>query len=364
MLKILILGDVNSSHIIKWASSIAKEGNIVALATLSTPKSDWFSTLNIQVFNLLGHDVARHKPWFAKGKYLFAWPNLNAAIKFFQPQVLHAHYASSYGLLGAISGFHPFVLSVWGADVYDFPNNFLSKQILKFNLKKADAILSTSEVMKKQTEKFTNKEITVTPFGIDTDLFCPGQIAKDYIYVGTVKTLEEKYGIKYLIQAFAQVQIKMPFLPLRLLIVGGGSQLEYLKGLCVELGIGEKVAFTGFVDPTKVPHYHQLLDISVFPSILDSESFGVAVLEASACEKPVIVSNVGGLPEVVVNNETGIVVAPKNADALAQAIEKLVSDHELRKIMGEKGRRRVLKHYFWPNNVAQMLEIYQKVSKI
>lgn len=131
----------------------------------------------------------------------------------FKPDILHAHYASSYGLLGALSGFHPYIISVCGSDVFDFPNtSFLHKIVLKYNLSVADKILSTSNVMAIETSKYTNKEIIVTPFGIDLDKFKPLSVKtifnKENIVIGTITILEEKYGIEYLIRAFAIVKNK------------------------------------------------------------------------------------------------------------------------------------------------------------
>ena len=116
-------------------------------------------------------------------------------------------------------------------------------------------------------------------------------------------------------------------------------------------------------DYSKVPSFHKIIDIYAALSILDSESFGVAIVEAEGCGKPVVVSNVGGLPEVVEDGKTGFVVEKKNAVAAAEKLEKLVLDAGLRGIMGKAGRARVLKLYDWNENVAQMMEIYSKINK-
>ena len=118
--------------------------------------------------------------------------------------ILHAHYASSYGLLGALANFHPFILSIWGADIFSFPKkSFLHRYIFNFNLRVADKILSTSQIMAKEIKKYTNKEIIVTPFGIDINTFKPGnkvdKIKGEFDFIiGTIKGLEEIYGIEYL----------------------------------------------------------------------------------------------------------------------------------------------------------------------
>ncbi len=173
-----------------------------------------------------------------------------------------------------------------------------------------------------------------------------------------MKLLEEKYGIDVTINAFKHLRVKYPELPLKLLIVGKGTKENDFKDQVKKLNLVPDVHFTGWIPIERVPQYHNYLDISVFPS--DSESFGVAAVEASGCAKPVIVSRVGGLVEVVEENKTGLVVPPRNEKALAEAMEKLVLDPSLRSKLGEAGRNRVMEIYDWDKNLRQMMEFYEK----
>ena len=150
-------------------------------------------------------------------------------------------------------------------------------------------------------------------------------------------------------------------MPLKLLIVGAGSLSTALKKLTYDLGIEKDTVFTGKIAHELVPVYDNMLSVSV--SVSNSESFGVAVIEASACGKPVVVSDVGGLPEVVKDGITGIVVPPRNPEKTAEAIEKLVLDDSMRKQMGATGREHVAKFYDWNKNVEQMVDIYRGMIK-
>lgn len=367
MMKLLLLSDPNSSHTIKWAKSLAKNGiDIVIFGLGDLTVNDYDEITNIKIVTL-NVRVDKQEGTFTKIKYLNALTKIRRIIKYFKPNIVHTHYASSYGLLGALSGFHPFILSVWGSDVFSFPNkSFIHKAILKYNLKKADKILSTSRIMAKETKQYTEKNIEVTPFGIDLNQFKPmvtkeELFEKDDIVIGTVKTLEEKYGIEYLIRAFKIVYDKHYGMPLKLLIVGSGSLENSLKQLVKELGIEPVTHFAGKVSFVDVPKYHNMLSVSVFVS--NSESFGVAIIEASACGKPVVVSDAGGLPEVVEDRVSGIVVQKRDSQATAEAIEKLVLNKELQVVMGKNGRERVEKLYKWNDNVRQMLEIYTEMLK-
>lgn len=362
-IKVLLLADQNSPHTIKWAKSLNENGIDILLLGLNKLLVEDYKGTSIRTISL-NETITREEGSLKKIKYLKALPVLKRAIKEFKPNIVHAHYASSYGLIAALSNFHPIVVSIWGSDVFSFPNkSILHKMIIKYVLNKADIITSTSEVMAKEATKYTNKNIKVIPFGVDLEVFKPMKVnslfSENDIVIGTVKTLEEKYGIEYLIRAFKILVDKYPDLPLKLLIVGGGSLEEELKNLVKQLSIDERTLFTGKVPFSEVPKYHNMITISV--SVSDSESFGVSVVESMACEKPVVVSNVGGLPEVVEENITGFIVPPKNIQETAKAIEKLILNKQLREQMGKSGRERVKKLFDWKKNVKQMMELYQEI---
>ncbi len=339
--------------------------------SLSEVEHDPFESLdNIELYSYGFSDkfTKSSEGRLAKIQYLKVLPTLRRKIKEFAPDVVHAHYISGYGTLGALCGFHPLVVSVWGSDIFDFPQKSLfHRKLIEYNLRKADKILSTSKVMAKETQKYTEKDIEITPFGIDMEQFKPMEVDslfdEDDIVIGTVKTLEEKYGIEYLIKAFKLVSDKYDNIPIKLLIVGGGSLEAELKQLAKDLGIEDKTIFTGAVPFKDIPKYHNMLSVSVSVSVSNSESFGVAIIEASSCAKPVVVSDVGGLPEVVEDGTTGFVVPPRDEKETAKAIEKLILNKELRVKMGNNGRDRVRKLYNWDDNIEQMIDIYKEAIK-
>jgi glycosyltransferase involved in cell wall biosynthesis len=368
-MKLLMLAEIRSVHTLRWATALAERGiNVTVFSIFSNQLAKHYIHKNITVYksNLSDFFYHRRDGSLLKLFYLYSVPDLKRVIRKTKPDLLHAHYASSYGVLGALSGAHPLVISVWGNDVYEFPRrSYFHQRLFKYALSNADKLLSTSNVMAGETRKYTNKSIEVTPFGIDISLFKPGKtdVKKKEITIGTVKSLEEKYGIEYLLRAFSIVRQRFPALKLKLLIVGGGSLQAKLENQATQLGIRDFCTFTGKIDYLDIPKYHSQIDIAVFPSIYSSESFGVAVLEASACAKPVIVSRIGGLTEVVEENITGLTAEIKNPESIATAISTLIKDPELRKIMGQNGRKRVAKLYNFSENVDQMVLVYKAVLK-
>ncbi len=367
-MKILLLADPSSSHTIKWANALFEKGMDVSLFGLSGYDSSLYHPgIKINSFNTPVSIKNKFAGNFLKLVYLLKINALRKIIKSFKPDIINSHYVSSYGFLGALSGFHPFVISVWGTDVYIFPNvSFIHKKNIKFSLSKADCIVSTSNAMAIETAAFTDKEIQVVPFGVDINKMKPHKVVSKFsendIVLGIVKRLEQEYGIEYLMKAFSIMVKKHTDLSLKLLIVGGGSMEKSLKNYAVELKIEALTIFTGMIAHNEVSNYHNMMDIEVYLS--NYESFGVSVVEASACEKPVVVSNVGGLPEVVDDNKTGFIVLPRDPQKAADAFEKLILDKDLRKKFGKAGREKVEKIYNCNNNVDDMIRLYYRISNM
>ena len=282
-------------------------------------------------------------------------------LQLINPDILHAHYVSSYGVTGFLTGFHPYVISVWGKDIYDAPKNLILKFLIKKALRNADYILSTSRTMVKQTKKFvTNKKIVVTPFGIDLTKFYPrNKKNSGRFIIGTARGLMPKYGIKYLVEAFAMFTKAVQNAELH--IAGDGPQKDELISFTHELKIADVTKFWGFIVPGRIPEFLSNLDVFCMPSIDDSESFGVAALEAQACGIPVIASNVGGLPETIVDFKTGFLVPPRNPTAIAEKILFLYKNPEIRFHMGIESFNFVKTYYNWADNIKIIEQSYESL---
>jgi len=355
-MKITFLAGHSSIHTVKWVNEMAIRGHDVHLITMHPGTEELHQ--NIQVYKL------PFKP--PHGYYLNTW-HLRRLLQQINPDILNTHYASGYGTLARLSGFHPNLLSVWGSDVFDFPyKSKMKMKIMQKNLSAADRIASTSNIMKKQTETIykPDKEIAVTPFGVDCEKFRPMEIGGDKtkIRIGTVKKMASKYGIANLIEAFAIIKNKYQE-DVELILVGGGPEEEDLKLLAQKLNIDNYVNFVGPIPHYKVPEYLNSFDIYVALSTLDSESFGVAIIEASACGLPVVVSDAGGLPEVVVDGQTGFIVPRNNPEEAAERLLRLLHNSQQRNEMGNAGRQFVLDNYEWKENANRMERLYEEVIK-
>lgn len=352
-MKIAFLSDLASIHTIRWVNIFAEHGHEVHAISIRKPTEPLHESVHVHLL-----------PFRAPVGYYTNVFSLRKILHVVKPDVLNVHYASGYGTLGRLSCFHPYVLSVWGSDVYDFPyESKVKMNIIQKNLDAADVICSTSGVMKKQTETLLRKpkSIFVTPFGIDTNLFTPKKNFSEKVKViGTIKTLAPKYGINTLIKAFSLLLDKIGRdTDISLVIAGDGPQRKELEQLARNLHVEDKCRFLGRIPHSKVPELLHTFDIYVALSELDSESFGVAILEASACGMPVVVSDAGGLPEVVEDGVTGIVVPRNDSRAAAMAMLSISNSPELIKKYSTNGIKQVKKNYTFEKSYYILKNVFK-----
>lgn len=364
-MKVLFLSAIENTHTIRWVNALANKGLEVILVGMKNDKNEKNKSMidfKVKIIYL---------PIKGKIGYYLNRFFINKILEKENPDIINVHYASGYGTLGRFIKFENKLLNVWGSDVYDFPKQSkIKKQILVKNLNSYKAIASTSHCMAKEIEQYLmkNQEIYITPFGVDIEKFKNLNLERkeNKIIIGIVKTLEPKYGVEYLIRAIKELEKTLDkeiFERIEVKIYGRGYLRESLENLAKELNIKEKIRFEGYILNSEVPKAINEMDIFVVPSILDSESFGVAAVEAMACEVPVVVSDADGLKEVVVDNETGFIVSKKDYKAIAEKIKVLVNNKELRKKLGRAGRKRVIELYEWNDNVENMIKIYKKFDK-
>lgn len=363
-MKVVLLAAGNDIHSVRWANQLSENGNEVHLCYVSNqkPASDKF---NNKVFL---HELKIPAPY---GYYMNVI-QLRKILKSIKPDILNAHYSSGYGTLGRLVGFSPYLISVYGSDVYDFPYKGKSNMnLIKKNLNAADALASTSYAMACQTSKLINfpvSDIHITPFGVDIERFSKQDVKKseDRIIVGSIKKLSPKYGIRYGILAidhlinhlFTENEKKVN---IKYLVYGEGEEKSELEQLVEKCNLQNVVEFKGRIPNDKVPFALNELDIFLGTSVLDSESFGVAIVEAMACEVPVVVTDVDGFKEVVDGGKAGVLVPREDYKTMAEEIYKLIKNPKRRKELGIVQRNRVIHNYNWEENVRKMEGIYQEM---
>lgn len=191
------------------------------------------------------------------------------------------------------------------------------------------------------------RAIAVIPPGVDVSRYATAKRRTfhwtKHFVVGTVARLEREKGIEYLLRAFRDFVLSVP--QARLVVVGDGPERKKLIWLAKQLGIERSVQWAGFQED--VSGWIQAFDCFVLPSVL-RESFGIVLAEALASSCPVIASNLGGIPEIIVNNRTGILVEPGDATMLLRALLFCYQHPDIAQQLGQQGRRRVEERYALP----------------
>ena len=246
-----------------------------------------------------------------------------------------------------------------------------NKTLGDFILKNSDLIIATTKSYAEKSirlKRFKHK-IKVIPNGVNPNKFNKNIDEKkirihhgipiDSKIILFVGALEVYKGIEYLLKAFKQVlnyEMKS-----YLVIVGAGALSKQLKEMTVELGISDNVIFAGYVKDSDLPYYYSACDFFVLPSISGGEGFGIVQIEALACGKPVICTDLPGVNEVDAKEVASIHVPPKDCEALADAIIQLLENEKLAREMGENGRQFVEDIYTWERVAEETERVYKEL---
>ena len=227
--------------------------------------------------------------------------------------------------------------------------------------RRMDRVVAVSESSAEDTArsfKIPREKFRVVYNGIDINLFDgDGSTCKkpnSLIVVGGYSPLK---GLAHLLGAIKLLSNEME---LNLTVVGGPPDGKYSSGLVREYGLQDRVTFTGRISHEDLVRCYSAAEVAVVPSLY--EGFGFPAAEAMSCGVPVISTTAGALPEVVgPDGEAGILVPPGNADALASAIRRLMSDNDLRRRMGAAARRRIETHFTWEEAAKRTVAVYEEL---
>jgi len=234
-------------------------------------------------------------------------------------------------------------------------------------LDRCDAILATSPnyVASSSILRSYTDRCRVIPYGInfkrferrDSDAERSIRAAHGSRILISVGRLVYYKGFEYLIRAMAKVNGE-------LIIIGDGPLRGFLENEAQAIGVRSRVHFLGEVQNTQLSAYYHASDVFVLPSVARSEAFGIVQLEAMACGKPVVNTQLdSGVPYVSLDGETGFTVEPRDSNALAVAISTLLDEHALRARFGAAARRRVEKEFNAELMARRTLDVYQEVME-
>jgi len=295
-------------------------------------------------------------------------------IEDFKPNILHVHTATPMGPVGLFlkKKFNiPLICSLRGSDINTYPHyNWLTLRQTKGVISKTDQLITVSKALKKEVEKIAipKHKIQVIYNGCDLEKFRPKQTLRIItrkklnipensdvlIFVGGLK--KEK-GVNELIESFISLSNKNP--NLYLIIIGDGSQKSFLIQKISQAKLENKCHLISQQPHHKIPDLLNASDILILPTY--NEGLPNVVIEAMACSLPVITTRVGGIPELIKNGKTGILIDKKDILSLKKSILKLIENKQIRIKMGYNERRIIKQKFSWKKNAENVKKIYEEL---
>ena len=284
-----------------------------------------------------------------------------------EADITHLHFPYPWGEIAhLLLGRSGKTLITYHSDVVRQKNLLkLYRPLLRRILAKADAIIATSPNYIRSSPYLgaVAAKCTVIPLGIDLGPFLEPHseevetIRQQYgpsllLFVGLLRYYK---GLGYLIKAMERINAK-------LVVVGSGPMAEEWQSLANKLGLVDKVFFEGHVQDERLPAYYQACDVFVLPASHRSEAFGVVQVEAMACGRPVVSTELGtGTSYVNLHGETGLVIPPRDPEALAKAATRLLDDEQLRMEMGERARERARLEFSHEIMIDRVVDLYRSL---
>lgn len=354
-MKICFFADAKSIHTERWCNHFHQLGHEIHVISfqpneIPNTKVHWIDTGSI---NQEGGN------W----KVLFAFPKIRRLLKIIKPDIFHAHYATSYGISGALCGFHPYIITCLGTDILISPKESkIIRFLVRFAFKRSDLVTVVADHMVEHvlSLKVPSEKVVAIPFGINPEIFNASdkQLDENRFVILSTRNLETLYNIPHVIKSVAIVKKKIPQVFLK--IIGFGALRPELEELVRSLNLENNVEFLGKVDQSEV--VKQMKSSHAFVSVSTSDGNNISLNEAMACNTFSIATNIPANTQWIKHGENGFLVEINDVEGLAYYLIH-VYEHfdELQKqaqplneaILNEKG--------IWQKNMAKMEHLYQNL---
>ena len=346
-MKICYLANVQSIHTQRWARHFVSRGYQVTVISFQRGAIDGVTVIDLPSVS--------------------AQPRLNILLRLsmvrrlvrdIDPDILHAHYVTSYGFAGALSGRHPLVITAWGSDVFVMPEgSWIYRQIVRFALRRADLITSMAKHMTRhliERRYAVAEKIVTLPFGVDTDVFNPTQRSRrhstDSPLVVSTRRLDHGLDVNLFIQAIPEVLKCYP--NAKFVVTGDGPLRPQLEHLAADLGIKRHVEFRGEISHLEMTRLLGRAD--VFVSTSRSDGNNISLNEAMACGAFPVATDIPANRVWVENGRNGLLFPCHNSKLLANSINEALQKPEWRQATMAQNWEIICKRASWQDKMAEM----------
>lgn len=293
--------------------------------------------------------------------------------------LIHGHWAvpggAIAGLVARLASL-PLVISLHGSDVYVAEQNRLYASVARCGFRRATHVIACSEDLRARAVRIglEGEKSSVIPYGVDVGHYATGRgsrmrarlgVPADALVIGALGRLVNKKGFGYLLEAMPAVLGSMR--DVYCVIGGGGDLRDDLIAQASRLGVSSHVLLPGHVDWRDTPDYYAMCDVVAVPSVIDADGnvdgLPNVLLEAMASGRAVVASEVGGMPDVIVNGVDGLLVPPGDGEALRSTLLRLLGDPSFRRKLGAMARDRVIRGYQWSVVADRMASLYECAVK-
>ena len=345
-----------------YAKGLAQKGHEVHVITQ-------LDDMSLHPYELVaGFHVHRIKRWHIRifGTLLY-FLLVYRKIKKLKPDIIHEQAIQGLGFFIKKLSNIPYIIFTQGTDLYLTSPTFLKNFIVKSSLKSADVLIGLTQDMAQEMKKFYPRDVVIIPNGVDLDRFRKLSrkdarrelgIKGDKKVILCVANLRAEKGHEYLVEAMESVSTH--YHESTLFVVGQDYLKGRIKDLVIKKNLQDRIFFAGFVPPDKLPKYMRAADIFVLPSL--REGLPIALLEAMAAGLPIVATNVGGMPEIIKEDENGFLVEPMDSQQLAKKIIFLLQNEDIRKRFSSNNTERA-KNYNWSTIVTSLEEVYLQVKR-
>jgi len=346
--------------------------NVLTTAFKDTPKIEKKGKIHIKRLQCFRKEQATSS---LNSLAFYALSSLYHAPRYYnENDIIHAYFVIPAGIPGYFMKKvkkKPLIVTIFGADIYDptrfksqreFINYFATKRILK----SADIVTTISHDLVSRIKEVYDRDVEIIHCGVDINKFYPENIIKvkrdigfDYDKINLVSVGRLVKRKRFDILLYAIEKVKKINSDILLTIIGQGPEKEQLIEIINKLGLQQNVSLVGFVEEELLLKYYQACDIFVLSSAHEGQ--GCSILEAMSCGKPIVATNIGGIPDSVINKYNGILVPVDNSEELAKALLLLIENEDLRLEMGINSRKRCINNFDWDIIANQTNKIYSEL---
>jgi len=346
-------------HTERWLRHFVARGHEVHLLTVQPAPIE----------DVTVHDIRTGIP-LKPLHYLVALGKVKRVLTEVRPDLLHTHFLTGYGYWGAFSGFHPFIMTVWGDDVYLTPHqSFLKGLLARYVLRRADLVTGDSEdILEHAVGMGARRDAcAVVQWGVDLDRFHPGAPSDVRERLGIPDDARVVISIRSFTQPYYNIDTIVGIVPAVLaarpnthfVFAGNEGDDAAFRALAESLGIDGRAHFVGRIPHDELPAY--LVASDAFLTVPSVDATAVSLLEAMACGTPVVASSLASALEWVREGESGLVVPPRDAAALEKAVLRLIDSPDLRAALGARAAAIVRERADHGTHMARMEALCEEI---